>query len=83
VLLEHLSVEVKSKMYFSVKVWVVVVCNRLAHDIRSVGFCVHGNEQPVSVKCGNLLDQLRNRLVLKKDTAVPTCLMLSIQRKYY
>lgn len=70
-------------MYFSVKGWVVVVCNHLAHDTQSVGFCAQGNEQIVSVKCGNLLDQLRNCLVPKKDTAVPTCLTLSIKRTYY
>ena len=37
-------------------VFCCVVCNRLAHDIGSVGFCAHGNEKSVSVKCGNHLD---------------------------
>lgn len=81
--MEYLGLEVKNKIYFRVKAWVGVVCIRLARDVRSAGFCAHSNEQPVSVKCGNLHDLLRNCVVLKNDTAVTTCLMPSIKRTYY
>ena len=51
------------------------------HDIGSVGFRAHGNEKAVTLKWGKLLDQLRNCQVLKKDTAVPTCLMQYTYKK--
>lgn len=48
--MEYRGVEVKNKVDFIIKEWVGVVCNHLAHDTRSVGFCAQGNEKTVSLK---------------------------------
>ena len=40
------------------------------------GFCECGNECLVSIKCGELIDQLKTSLFLRKDTAQLSCLFI-------
>jgi len=42
---------------------------QLAQGIYSGAFCVHGNEQSVSIKDGGVLYQLRHYHLLREDSA--------------